>query len=50
MDKQTLFTVFIILIVLALAATPLTYYLRTRRNPVKPPPGASAKTFKEWKD
>ncbi len=42
--------VLVILIVLALAATPLTYYLRSRRNPEKLPPTVNEKTFKEWKD
>ncbi len=45
-----MFTAFIVIIVLALAATPITYYLRSRRNPNKAPPSANAKTFKEWKD
>lgn len=45
-----MFTVLVIIIVLALAATPITYYLRTRRNPDKVPPSANANTFKEWKD
>lgn len=39
-----------LIVVLGLAALPLTYYLRTRRNPEKPPPGANAKAFKEWKE
>lgn len=43
------FTALIVIIVLALAATPITYYLRTRRNPDKVPPSANAKSFKEWK-
>lgn len=45
-----MFTVLILIIVLGLAATPITYYLRSRRNPDKPPPTANAKSFKEWKD
>ncbi len=45
-----MFTALIVIIVLALAATPITYYLRTRRNPDKAPPTATPKTFKEWKD
>lgn len=40
----------VIIVVLALAATPITYYLRSRRNPDKVPPTANAKTFKEWKE
>ena len=39
-----------LIVVLALAATPITYYLRTRRNPDKPPPSVNADTFKEWKE
>ena len=44
--------VFVALLVLALAVLPLTYYLRSRRNPeqTRPPPGVNGKTFKEWKD
>ncbi len=47
-----IYLVLVILVVLALAATPLTYYLRTRRNADKDkaPPGVNAKTFREWKD
>ena len=45
-----MFTVLILIIVLGLAATPITYYLRSRRNPEKPPPTATAKSFKAWKD
>ena len=45
-----MFTALILLIVLGLAATPITYYLRSRRNPDKAPPSANAKSFKEWKD
>ncbi|MES2682813.1 MAG: hypothetical protein V4650_04780 [Pseudomonadota bacterium] len=40
----------VLIIVLALAATPITYYLRSKRNPDKAPPTATPKTFKEWKD
>lgn len=40
----------VIIIVLGLAATPITYYLRSKRNPDKAPPTATPKTFKEWKD
>lgn len=45
-----LLKIILLVIVLALAATPITYYLRTRRNPERLPPKVSAKTFKEWKD
>lgn len=45
-----LYAAITLIIVLALAATPITYYLRSKRNPVRPPPGATEKTFKEWKD
>ena len=45
-----MFATLIVIVVLALAATPITYYLRSKRNPVKAPPTANANTFKEWKD
>lgn len=45
-----MFTALIIIVVLGLAATPITYYLRTRRNPDKVPPSATAQSFKDWKD
>jgi len=50
MDLPLLVIVF--LVVAGLAVLPLTYYLRSRRNPgqTKAPPGATEKTFKEWKD
>lgn len=42
----------ILIIVLSLAATPLVYWLRTRRNPeqTQASPGVNEKTFKEWKE
>ena len=45
-----LYAALTLIIVLGLAATPITYYLRNKRNPVRPPPGATAESFKEWKD
>lgn len=44
------FTALILIIVVALAATPITYYLRSRRNPDRAPPSATTKSFKEWKE
>ncbi|MDO9452738.1 MAG: hypothetical protein Q7J29_07735 [Stagnimonas sp.] len=45
-----LYLALVIIVVLGLAATPITYYLRSRRNPDKAPPTATPKTFKDWKD
>lgn len=38
------------IIVIGLAVLPISYYLRSRRNPTVIPPKATEKTFKEWKD
>lgn len=45
-----LYAVITLIIVIGLAVLPISYYLRSRRNPDKIPPGASQKTFKEWKE
>ena len=47
---NTLYLVLVVIVVIGLAATPITYYLRSRRNPDPAPPSATPKTFKEWKD
>jgi uncharacterized membrane-anchored protein len=42
----------VVIVVVGLAVLPLSYYLRSRRNPQqsRPPPGVNHDTFKEWKD
>lgn len=43
-----LFKILIFIVVVGLFVTPITYYLRSRRNP--PPTHASADSYREWKD
>jgi hypothetical protein len=45
-----LFTVLIFVVVAGLFVTPITYYLRSKRNPPSAAPKATPGTFKEWKD
>ena len=44
-----LFKILIFIFVVGLFVTPITYYLRSRRNP-PPPTHASADSYREWKD
>lgn len=44
-----LFKILVFIVVAGLFITPITYYLRSRRNPL-PPTRASADSYREWKD